>query len=184
VARDAQGRWALPVGAGHGLIDLMSPVLSGRSARSNLKTLVGSGNRIGLFTLPFLLVGLILNVAYPSLFDVGGPPIALRVISAVVSAAGVAIWAWSVTLIMTRVPRGELITEGPYALVRHPLYTAVALLVLPWLGFLLNTWLGALVGVALYVGSRMFAPAEEAALSKTFGAAWTAYSKAVKIPWL
>lgn len=35
---------------------------------------------------------------------------------------------------------------------KHPLYTAVALLVLPWLGFLLNTWLGALVGVVPYNG--------------------------------
>jgi protein-S-isoprenylcysteine O-methyltransferase Ste14 len=162
----------------------MSRVLSGRWARSNLNTLIGSGDRIGLFTFPFLIVGLILNVAYPSQFDVGGPPTALRVTSMAVSAAGLAIWAWSVTLIMTRVPRGELITRGPYALVKHPLYTAVALLVLPWLGFLFDTWLGALVGVVMYIGSRMFAPAEDAALSTTFGAAWTAYSKAVKIPWL
>jgi protein-S-isoprenylcysteine O-methyltransferase Ste14 len=162
----------------------MSQVLSGRSARRSLKALVGVGDRIGLFTLPFLIVGLILNVAYPSVFDVGGPPTALRVVSVAVLAAGVAIWAWSVTLIVTHVPRAELITRGPYAVVKHPLYTAVALLVLPWLGFLLNTWLGALVGVVMYVASRMFALAEEAALSKTFGAAWTEYSKAVKIPWL
>jgi protein-S-isoprenylcysteine O-methyltransferase Ste14 len=162
----------------------MSRAQSGRSATVSLKTLVGSGDRIGLFTLPFLVVGLILNVAYPSVFDVGGPPTALRVVSVAALAAGVAIWAWSVWLIVTRVPRGELITRGPYALVKHPLYTAVALLVLPWLGFLLNTWLGALVGVVMYIGSRMFAPAEEAALAASFGVAWTEYSKLVKIPWL
>jgi protein-S-isoprenylcysteine O-methyltransferase Ste14 len=162
----------------------MSRAQSGRSATVSLKTLVGSGDRIGLFTLPFLVVGLILNVAYPSVFDVGGPPTALRVVSVAALAAGVAIWAWSVWLIVTRVPRGELITRGPYALVKHPLYTAVALLVLPWLGFLLNTWLGALVGVVMYIGSRMFAPAEEAALAASFGVAWTEYSKVVKIPWL
>lgn len=162
----------------------MSRVLSGRWVRMNLKALIGSGDRIGLFTLPFLVVGLILNVAYPALFDVGGPPVALRLVSVVVLAVGVAIWAWSVVLIVTRVPRGELITTGPYALVKHPLYTAVALLVLPWLGFILNTWLGVVVGVVLYIGSRIFAPAEEATLSKTFGAAWTEYTRSIKIPWL
>jgi protein-S-isoprenylcysteine O-methyltransferase Ste14 len=150
----------------------------------NLRALVGSGDRIGLFTLPFLVVGLILNVAYPAVFDVGGPPAALRLVSVVVLAVGVAIWAWSVVLIVTRVPRGELITSGPYALVKHPLYTAVALLVLPWLGLVLNTWLGAVVGVVLYIGSRIFAPVEEATLSKTFGTAWTEYTRSVKIPWL
>jgi protein-S-isoprenylcysteine O-methyltransferase Ste14 len=150
----------------------------------NLRALVGSGDRIGLFTLPFLVVGLILNVAYPAVFDLGGPPAGLLVASFAVLAVGIVIWAWSVVLIVTRVPRGELITSGPYALVKHPLYTAVALLVLPWLGLILNTWLGVAVGVVLYVGSRIFAPAEEAILSSTFGAAWAEYTGSVRIPWL
>jgi len=56
--------------------------------------------------------------------------------------------------------------------------------VLPWAGFLLDTWLGALIGLVLYVASRMFAPAEDAELSRTFGAAWDEYPGSVKIPWL
>jgi protein-S-isoprenylcysteine O-methyltransferase Ste14 len=150
----------------------------------DLRGLVESGDKIGLFALPFLVVGLILNIAYPSAFNVGGPGTVLRVISIILLVLGVAIWIWSVALIVTKVPRGELITHGPYALVKHPLYTGVALLVLPWIGFLLNTWLGALVGMALYIGSRVFAPAEEAELAKTFGAAWDEYSHTVKVPWL
>jgi protein-S-isoprenylcysteine O-methyltransferase Ste14 len=88
-----------------------------------------------------------------------------------------------VLLILTRVPRGELITTGPYALVKHPLYTAVAFLVLPWIGFLFNTWLGLLLGLVLYIGERLYAPAEEADLSRNFGARWDAYRKHVLIPW-
>ena len=34
-----------------------------------LKVLVGSGDRIMLLTFPFLIVGLILNVLFPSLFS-------------------------------------------------------------------------------------------------------------------
>jgi protein-S-isoprenylcysteine O-methyltransferase Ste14 len=56
--------------------------------------------------------------------------------------------------------------------------------VLPWAGFLLDTWLGAAIGVVLYIGSRMFAPAEEAALSRAFGDAWRAYDRGVKLHWL
>jgi hypothetical protein len=44
--------------------------------------------------------------------------------------------------------------------------------------------LGALIGVVLYIGSRMFAPTEDVELSKTFGTAWHEYSSTVKIPWL
>jgi protein-S-isoprenylcysteine O-methyltransferase Ste14 len=69
-------------------------------------------------------------------------------------------------------------------MVKHPLYTGVALLVLPWIGFLFNTWLGAVIGIFLYIGSRIFAPAEEAKLSKTLGAAWYEYCNDVKMPWL
>jgi protein-S-isoprenylcysteine O-methyltransferase Ste14 len=150
----------------------------------NVKVLVGSGDKIALFTLPFLIVGLILNVAYPSLFDVGGPSNVVRVVSVVVLIPGITIWLWSIILILTKVPEGELITSGPYSLMKHPLYTSVALLVLPWIGFLLNTWLGALIGVVLYIGSRIFARTEEAELSKTFGPSWDEYSNTVKIPWL
>jgi len=78
----------------------------------------------------------------------------------------------------------ELITAGPYAVVKHPLYAGVAFLVLPWAGFLLNTWLGVVIGISLYVGSRMFSPEEERILSRTFGEAWDDYRNKVKIPWL
>ena len=91
-------------------------------------------------------------------------------------------WIWSVVLILTKVPKGELITGGPYAIVKHPLYTAVALLVLPWVGFLLNTWLGAVIGIALYIGSRIYEPEEEARMSEAFGARWDAYRRSVLIP--
>jgi protein-S-isoprenylcysteine O-methyltransferase Ste14 len=174
-ARDT-GRCALLAFGGGRFIGPMATV--------KLRALIGSGDKIGLFTLPFVIVGLILNVAFPDVFSVGGPPPALGVIAAAGLAVGVAIWAWSIILIVTRVPRGQLITNGPYALMKHPLYTAVALLVLPGLGLLLDTWLGVPVGLAMYLGSRRFAPAEEEHLSRTFGEAWTAYARTVKFPWL
>ena len=155
-----------------------------RAGRKGLAALVGSGDRIGLFTLPFLIVGVALDVADPSLFSVGGPSFALRMISIAVLVAGLTVWAWSVVLILVKVPRGELITTGPYAVVRHPLYISVALFVLPWIGFLGNTWVGAPIGVVMYVATRVFAPREEAVLSARFGRAWDAYRQAVTVPWL
>ena len=150
----------------------------------DVKRLVGSGDRIGLFLLPFLVAGVLLNVATPSLFAVGGPPAWLAAVSVVVLVLGIGMWAWSAILIVTNVPRGRLITTGPYAWVKHPLYTAVALLVLPWAGFLLDTWLGAALGLLLYLASRLFSPAEEADLSRTFGERWREYSRTVKLRWL
>ena len=149
-----------------------------------LKVLVGSGEKIGLLTLPFLIIGLILNMMIPSLFSLGGPPIVMKVISMIFKVPGVTIWIWSAALILTKIPKKELITNGPYSFVKHPLYTGVAFLVLPWIGFLFNTWLGVLIGIVLYIGSRIFSPEEEKTLSKTFGAIWDEYCTKVKIPWL
>lgn len=149
-----------------------------------LGALVGSGDKIGLLLLPFLIAGLILNIMFPSVFAVGGPSIVLKTISLIILIPGIIVWMWSVVLILTKASKKELISNGPYSLVKHPLYTGVAFLVLPWIGFLLDTWLGFLIGIVLYTGSRMFAPEEEVLLSKTFGAAWDDYCRNVRIPWL
>jgi protein-S-isoprenylcysteine O-methyltransferase Ste14 len=149
-----------------------------------LKILVGSGRKIGLFALPFLIAGVILNFLYPGLFEVGGPSKTLKLVSIVILIPGIIVWIWSVILILTKIPRKELITTGPYSLVKHPLYTGVALLVLPWIGFLFNTWLGLFIGIIVYAGSRIYSPEEEKILSKIFGKAWDVYCKKVILPWL
>jgi protein-S-isoprenylcysteine O-methyltransferase Ste14 len=62
------------------------------------------------------------------------------------------------------------------------LYTGAALLVLPWLGFLLDSWLGVPLGIAVYVGSWLFVAEEERTLAKTFGVSWGEYCARVKMP--
>ena len=105
----------------------------------DLKKLVGSGDRIALFALPFVIVGFIVQIVNPALLAVDATAGPTRAIVIFLLTAGVLIWAWSVGLILSRVPKGELITTGPYAIVKHPLYTSVGLLVLPSLGLLLAT---------------------------------------------
>jgi len=149
-----------------------------------LKALIGSGDKIVLFTLPFLVAGLVLNNIYPECFGIGGPPLESLVISSILLVAGIIIWMWSVYLILRYASKGNLITSGSFAIVKHPLYTAVSLLVIPWIGFLCNSWVGIIIGLAMYIGKRIFAREEEKLLAKTFVDSWEAYKKKVKIPWL
>ena len=153
-------------------------------SRLGLRALIGCGDRIGAVVLPVIIIGVALDLAFPDAFSIGGPPRWMQVLSVVLLAVGVVVWAWSLVLILTKVRNGELVTSGPYSLVKHPLYTSVALLVLPWAGFLLDTWLGAVIGLTLYAGSSLFAPREEVALADRFGPEWEAYCAHVKIPWL
>jgi protein-S-isoprenylcysteine O-methyltransferase Ste14 len=150
----------------------------------DLRRLVGSGDRIALFTLPVAIVGSIVQLTNPAMLAVDGASQPLRAVSIFALTVGGLTWAWSVGLILSMVPRGELITTGPYVIVKHPLYTSVGLLALPSLGILLGTWLGAVIGLAVYAGARLFAPAEEAELHRTYGSRWEAYVRSVKLPWL
>jgi len=113
-----------------------------------LRTLVGSGDKVALFALPFIVVAAILAVAGAPMLELGVAPPWLPALSIAVLVTGLVIWLWSVVLIVTNVPQGRLITG------------------------------------ALYGGSRIFAPEEEASLSRTFGDAWRDYSASVRLRWL
>jgi protein-S-isoprenylcysteine O-methyltransferase Ste14 len=149
-----------------------------------LKTLVGNGKKIGLLTAPFLVIGIIMNIVFPKNFSVGGPSLPLFLVSLVILIPGIFNWIWSVILIVKKISRKELIKTGPYAIIKHPLYVGVALLVLPWIGFIINTWLGALIGIIVYIGSRLYGPGEEKILKAIFGREWEDYEKSVKIRWI
>ncbi len=85
-----------------------------------------------LSTLPFVAIGLIANILSPGWFAMGFGVTGV-VIGIVLLAVGVPAWLCSVAMILIHVPRKKLITTGPFAVVVHPIYTSVALLVLPWL---------------------------------------------------
>jgi protein-S-isoprenylcysteine O-methyltransferase Ste14 len=148
-----------------------------------IQALVGVGDRIMYFTLPFAALGLAANVQWPGAFRMGfgmtGTTIGLALV-----ATGVPIWLTSAIQILVFVPKGKLITTGPFALTLHPLYTSVALLVIPGCGLLYDSWLGFAVGLVLYISSRSFAPSEERELAARFPQAYAEYRKRVMLPWL
>ena len=124
-----------------------------------------------------------MNILRPAWFTMGFGTGGL-VAGIVLLAVGVPMWLSSVALILIRVPQKKLITTGPFAVVLHPLYTSVALLVIPGLGLLLDTWVGFAIGAVLYVSSRLYAPGEEVILQKVFPSEYAAYRRKVLFPWL
>jgi protein-S-isoprenylcysteine O-methyltransferase Ste14 len=91
---------------------------------------------------------------------------------------------WS---IVARVTEGhELITSGPYAVVRHPIYTAMLGLLIAT-GLTFGTPLSTLAGAVLYVlGTWLRTRSEERLLASAFGPRYEAYRRQVPalIPWL
>ena len=148
-----------------------------------LKVLVGAGDRIISFTLPFIVLGLGANIAWPRVFTLGldrGGIVAAVILLLV----GVPVWLSSVALVLINVPKKKLITTGPYAVLPHPMYTSVALLVLPGCGLLFDSWVGVAMGIALYVFSRVFSPVEETILAQHFSTQYAEYRRRILIPWI
>jgi protein-S-isoprenylcysteine O-methyltransferase Ste14 len=148
-----------------------------------LKILVGAGDRVMGFTLPFIVVGVVANILWPPVFRLGLGVTGV-VIGIVLLAIGVPLWLTSVAQILVNVPKGRLITTGPFALMLHPLYTSVALLVFPGCSFLIDTWVGFALGAILYLSSRIFSRAEEKILAGIFPKEYPAYRSRVLLPWL
>lgn len=107
--------------------------------------------------------------------------------------SGVALMFWSVWLAMVAVRAlgknwslaarviidHELIATGPYALVRHPIYTAMLGMLIAD-GLVIGTWQGLLAGVAIYwIGTAMRTRREESLLRGVFGATYDDYARRV-----
>ena len=148
-----------------------------------LKILVGSGDRIMSLTLPFLVVGVAANILWPGVFALGFGTGGL-IAGIILLVIGVPIWFTGVGQVLVIVPKKRLITTGPFAVLLHPMYTSVALLVFPGIGLLFDSWVGAAIGAALYVASKIFAPKEDQVLAKVFPSEYPAYRERVLIPWL
>jgi protein-S-isoprenylcysteine O-methyltransferase Ste14 len=148
-----------------------------------LKALVGAGDRVMGLALPFIVIGVVVNILRPAWFDMRSATGGI-IAGIVLLAIGVPAWLTSVVQILYWVPRRTLITTGPFAVVLHPLYTSVALLVFPGVGLLLDTWLGFALGAILYASSRISSPREEAMLAKFFPEEYPKYRARVLLPWL
>lgn len=152
-------------------------------SRVKLKALVGSADKVMGLTLPFLLAGVAANIAWPAAFRLGFGSGGL-IAAAALLAVGVPLWLTAVVQVLVLVPRKRLITGGAFALMLHPIYTAVALLVIPGVGLLFDSWAGFAIGAVLYASTRIFAPAEERLLEKYFPVEYPAYRAKVLLPWL
>jgi protein-S-isoprenylcysteine O-methyltransferase Ste14 len=136
----------------------------------------------------FVVVVVLLHYLLPRLPEglvAPSPSVALGVLGSVLCASGIAyaIWArlslggnWGMP--MSRKEHPELVTAGPYARVRHPIYAGVLLALL---GSALVTGIATLV-VALAIGTYFLASAfrEERHLCTEFPEAFPAYQARTK----
>ena len=81
---------------------------------------------------------------------------------------------------MARLTKGhELVTDGPYGIVRNPIYLGMFGLMVAT-GVALSTWWALLAAIAIFlVGNRIRLRAEETLLREAFGSQFDDYARRV-----
>lgn len=138
---------------------------------------------------PFLYLGvLVLAFVLDTLWSLAVLPAPGQyVLGAVLAAAGVALLAWCMrcfrragTNVPTPLPTTALVTEGPYARSRNPIYIALTLLYLGIASAVDLPWAALLLPVLLVVLHYGVVRREERYLAAKFGEAYAQYRARVR----
>jgi protein-S-isoprenylcysteine O-methyltransferase Ste14 len=140
----------------------------------------GVGPKMGLALAPWLAAAIGLRIWLPDASAIPGLPDTARlVIGGVVLVAGLAFWLWSAIHFVRHFFTGKLVTDGPFAWCRNPIYASFIVMLIPAAALLANAWPLLAVDVVLYVVFRRFIGAEDRALAGHFGDAYETYRRAV-----
>lgn len=133
-----------------------------------------------------LAAGVALQSAAPLAWPALLPQAATRGLGAVLAVTGLALDLWALatlhrarTNILPHRPAERLVTHGPFALSRNPIYVGYTLLTAGLSLALSNPWLMAAAVVAALATDRLAARREENHLAARFGEAFTAYAARV-----
>ncbi|MDD2753820.1 MAG: sortase [Candidatus Portnoybacteria bacterium] len=146
-------------------------------ANQPLKNLLGCLPRAAFRNLLIGAAALILGIL------LGGPKIYISLASAIIVFClmlipYIAITWWSVWALAKDKAKGTLVTDGPYAYSRNPMYAAIIFLLNPSLGILFRSWILLLACAPIYFSWRSYVRGEErGALAAKFGAAHNEYMK-------
>jgi protein-S-isoprenylcysteine O-methyltransferase Ste14 len=143
-----------------------------------------SRRRVPLNGVTIVAVLLLLRVLHGGNFAVDSAP--LEAIGVVLFASGIALAVWARVHLgrnwgmpMTQKAEPELITSGPYRLVRHPIYSGLILAVLGTA--LVSNLLGLIIAAAMGGYFYYSASVEERNLTATFPTAYPAYRASTKM---
>jgi len=112
---------------------------------------------------------------WPEVFLVPGLNPGIRTAGLVLIGLGFSLWLAGVVTVMRAYNRDELVTTGPFALVRHPVYSAWITLIFPGLALWIRSWPMLLVPLLAYAIFRWLIHREDEYLEQRFGQSYREY---------
>lgn len=130
----------------------------------------GSGPSIALITFPYLVAVMWLDHSYPDYFSINAipQPVALTA-GAIVAVLGIIFYIWSVRHLLRGLKTTTLITDGPFALSRNPLYAAFFCFIIPAIAIGMRSWLVLTACLVFYIVFKITIVRECRELEAHFG---------------
>ena len=93
--------------------------------------------------------------------------------------AGTVVYVYALRIFNPGHQKGQLVTDGPYSVVRHPIYAAWILLICPGLVLFFRSWPMLFVPLTAYVSFKASIHKEDNYLKDKFGPAYLDYRSKV-----
>ena len=143
-------------------------------------TLFGCGPKLALLCLPYVILSLIVMYKYPEFLDLGFLDFFyIKVLGFVWLGLGIIYWMYSAIFFLKYFKPGNLITQGPFALCRNPIYSSIIVFIIPSLALVFHSGLVLSIALVLYIGFRISIHGETNVLRRIFGEKYEIYEKTV-----
>ncbi|MBI1255915.1 MAG: isoprenylcysteine carboxylmethyltransferase family protein [Chloroflexi bacterium] len=186
---DFQGFIAHPARAGYLIITVLLQIVvaaqfpgAGRSSSKGQKLV--RQQQVAIVLLQIISLAIVIAIPYTDARDIAviGEADLLRYLGLGVFALGFLLMNWSAAVLghqfstQVTIQEGhQLVTAGPYRLIRHPRYTGILLFNLG-IALVFRSWLGLLIVALLALLLLWRIHDEEALMHQQFGADWEAYA--------
>ena len=143
-------------------------------------TLFGCGPKLALICLPYVILSLIVMYKYPEFFDLRFLDLPyVKVLGFAWLGLGFSFWTYSAIFFLKYFKPGKLITQGPFALCRNPIYSSIIIFIIPSLALIFHSGLLFSIALVLYIGFKISIHGESRVLSRTFREEYETYVKSV-----
>lgn len=144
----------------------------------------GIGPKLALLCLPYVILALVVRHRYPEFLnlkslDAPSARTRTKVLGFFWLGLGIIFWTYSAIYFLKYFREGELITKGPFALSRNPIYSSIIVFIVPSLGLIDNSGLILSISGVLYIGFKTSIHGETNLLRRTFGEEYETYENSV-----
>ena len=143
-------------------------------------TLFGCGPKLAILCLPYIILSLTVMFTYPEFLNMGFLDFPLiKYLGLIWLVLGVIFWIYSAVHFIRYFKPGILITDGPFALSRNPIYSSIIVFIIPALGLIFHSGIILSIALVLYLGFKLTIHGETIVLRRIFGEEYDRYERSV-----